>query len=699
MPISSREHIWVLETRQVAYGFGLDPGGMLLHYYWGARLPRLADYPSEQILRYMSSFDVPANQLSEEYPAYGGLKYNEPCLKASFSDGTRDVVWQFVAAETPVGEHPQLVIRLKDPFYPLAVALHYRVYEAYDLIERWVVLNNFGDTPILLERAWSALWHLPAGSSYRLTHLQGKWAGEFQPVRDLLQPGVKVLESRRLTSSHQHNPWFALDAGAADEENGEVWFGALAWSGNWKLAAEVTNLAATRLGIGLSDWDFAWQLAPGETFTTPACIGGYSAAGFGAASRTLHDFIRQQVLPHGRALHKVLYNSWEATLFDVDVAGQTELASLAAEMGVELFVMDDGWFHGRHSDNAGLGDWRPDEGKFPDGLGPLIRRVNELGMDFGLWLEPEMVNPDSDLYRAHPDWVIHFPGRQRSEARNQLILNLARLDVQDYLIDVIDDLLSHNNIAFIKWDMNRNVSEPGWPAAEREQRELWVRYVYGLYRVWGELRLRHPNVVWQGCSGGGGRSDLGILRLADQVWVSDNTDPLARLAIQEGFSLAYPANVMEAWVTDMGASSLPFEFRMHASMCGVLGIGGHLARWEARRRSQAAKWIAIYKEIRPIIQYGDLYRLRSALAHPFSALQYMAKDGSEGVLFAFRTHLPEPVFLPPLRLRGLQPEALYRIEGEGLPRSGAAWMQLGLSVSLGDFQSAVKRIWRVSEGN
>jgi len=390
-----------------------------------------------------------------------------------------------------------------------------------------------------------------------------------------------------------------------------------------------------------------------------------------------------------------LYNSWEATLFDVDASSQIALAIHAAAMGVELFVLDDGWFHGRNDDTAGLGDWWPDAQKFPHGLAPLIEQVNALGMEFGLWIEPEMVNPNSDLYRAHPDWVIHFPTRARTESRNQLILNFGRSDMQNYIVEHIDRLLRENNIAFIKWDMNRNVSEPGWPDAPGDARELWVRYVHGLYHVWGTLRERHPNVIWQSCSGGGGRADMGILRFADQVWVSDNTEATARLAIQEGYSHIFPANTMEAWVTDVGADYLPLAFRFHVSMCGALGIGGHLLHWSEEERAEAAHWIALYKEIRHIVQFGDVYRLRSPQEHPFSAVQYVSKDQAEGVLFAFRTHLPPPAQVPPLYLRGLDPDARYEIEGVDGVRSGLGWMRAGLQLELNNFGSTVRRIRRV----
>jgi alpha-galactosidase len=687
---------WVLETRSMGYALGLNDAGLLTNRYWGSRLPNGDDYPPAPYLGMWASFNNPEQLTPEEYPGYAGIKYTDPCLKVTFADGVRDVVLQFDSAEI-VGGGSGLDITLSDTHYPLRMTLHYRAHENYDLIERWVTLRNESDQPVTIERIFSAQWHLPWGGNYRLTHLAGRWVDEMNIHREQLVQGIKTLESRRITTSHHANPWFAIDRGHADEDQGEVWFGALAWSGNWKIAAEVTDFASTRVNIGLNDWDFAWRLNPGETFDTPSAFAGYTKAGFGAASRRLHDYIREQVLPHGPVVHKILYNSWEATTFNVNVESQSQLAELAAKMGIELFVMDDGWFHGRNDDFAGLGDWWPDEKKFPNGLKPLIDKVNQLGMEFGLWVEPEMVNPDSELYRAHPDWVIHFPTRERTEGRHQLILNIARTDVQEYLIGVLDRLLSENNIAFIKWDMNRNVSEPGWPGAAGDAREIWVRYVQGLYRVWGTLRERHPQVVFQSCSGGGGRADMGILRLTDQIWVSDNTEATARLNIQEGFSQAYPANTMEAWVTDAWADRISLEFRFHVSMCGSLGVGGHLLRWSDAEREEAARWIALYKEIRSIVQLGDQYRLRSPQEGPYSAVQYVSKDRSEGVLFVFRTHIadtpiPDPVKAPPIYLRGLDPQARYTIEDVAETRSGLGWMEAGLSLPLGDFESTVRRI-------
>ena len=705
MTIHASPTAWVLETQSTAYAFGLNATGMLVHRYWGARLPHLSDYPPAPESGGWSSFSGPGEVVPEEFPAQTGAKYIEPCLKVEFADGVRDAVLEFDAYEVAGDE---LRVHLRDAHYPLQVTLHYRVHERFDLIERAVTVENAGGTPIRVERLFSAQWHPPAQEDYRLSHLHGRWIEETQLVREPVTPGVKVLESRRLTTGHQHNPWFALDRAnsPASEGAGEVWFGLLAWSGNWKITAERNAFALTRLSVGLNDWDFALRLEGGQSFKSPASLAGFSDRGFGGASRNLHDFVRDTVVPHAGQPRKVLYNSWEATYFDVSEDGQAQLAALAAEMGVELFVMDDGWFHGRHSDDAGLGDWWPDAGKFPNGLTPLIERVRALGMDFGLWLEPEMVNPDSDLYRAHPDWVIHFPTRARTEMRNQLILNLARPDVQDHLIATVDRLLSEHDIRFVKWDMNRNVSEPGWPQAlERgqEPRELWLRYVEGLYRVWGTLRERHPNVTFQSCSGGGGRADLGILHFTDQIWTSDNTDATARLRIQEGFSQVFPASVMECWATDTGADRHSLEFRFHAAMLGVLGVGGNLLEWSPEDRREAKRLIEQYKRVRHVVQFGDAYRLRSAFDGAFSSVAYVSKDKSEGVVFGFRTHLAPPATVPPVRLQGLEPTALYEIEGVDGARSGAAWMHAGVDLGLSDlfvavqdFQSTMRRIKRVA---
>jgi alpha-galactosidase len=318
MPIYSDAQGWLLETAATGYALGLNQAGLLTHRYWGARLLAPGDYPPAANPGIWGAFNNPAQLTPEEYPGYEDLKFTDPCLKLSFADGVRDVVLRFASAAVSEGAVPELRIELCDTAYPLQVTLIYRVHERHDLIERAAVISNLGEQPVSLERAWSAQWHLPQGGSYRLTHAVGKHLHEMQLRRRPLSEGIVSLESRRITTSHHHHPWFAIDRGGADEEQGAVWFGVLAWSGNWRLAAETTDFGSTRVSLGLNDWDFAWRLMPGATFSTPSSYAGYTGAGFGGASRLLHRFIRDTVLPHGRSTHQVLYNSWEATFFDVD---------------------------------------------------------------------------------------------------------------------------------------------------------------------------------------------------------------------------------------------------------------------------------------------------------------------------------------------------------------------------------------------
>jgi len=599
--------------------------------YWGQKLPNRDDYPRPCMPNTWSSFESSEQQLNEEYPAYGGLKYDEPCLVAAYHDGTRDTILSFEAHQA-TGD--QIRLTLADRRFSLYVTLVYITHRRENIIEKKVTIVNRGREQIVLSRAFSARWHVHSTGVERLSHMGGRWNDEFKLKREVIESGTKVLESRRLNTSHEHSPFFFIDRNA-NEENGQVWFGSIQWSGNWKICTELSEFGQIFVSCGTNDWDSEWNLQPGESHTTPSSIGGYTNHGFGAASRVLHDYVRNKLTKRGSTVSKVLYNSWEATQFNVDEESQGKLAEISAEMGVELFVIDDGWFHGRNNDSAGLGDWRPDEKKFPNGLGKLISKVNNLGMSFGLWVEPEMVNADSDLYRKYPEWVISFPSRQKTESRNQMILNLAIVDVQNYLIEVLDTILAQNNIEFIKWDMNRSVSEPGFANGYNGNgREIWIRYVEGLYRVWQTLADKHPNVTWQSCSGGGGRADFGILQLADQIWPSDNTSATARLQIQEGFSMAFPAKTMEAWVTDSDENhKIPLKFRFHVSMLGSLGVGGNLPNWSEDEIDVAKEQIELYKKIRNIVQLGDLYRLKSSLGGGYSAVQYVSKDMKEAVIF------------------------------------------------------------------
>jgi len=702
--------LWVLDGGHVAYVVGVNERNELQHLYWGGRLWRDGDLRAARSVPQYDGVDPSTTTTSEEYPGWGGARYFEPCVKVTLADGIRDLVLKYSSHEIRGDE---LVIYTRDVAYDLEVVLSYRM-DASGVLRKQATIRNKTPQVVTVESAQSGVWHLPQGEGYRLSYLSGRWGGETLLVREDVHPGVKVLESRRgVATSNQMNPWFAIDGpDRATEDRGRVWFGALAWSGSWRIAIEQTPQQQVRITGGYNTFDFAYPLKPGQSLATPAFYAGFTDRGFGEASRIVHRFERAVILPRSSStrLRPVLYNSWEATGFNVDEAGQKALADKAARLGVERFVMDDGWFGARSSSRAGLGDWTPNPKKFPNGLKPLIDYVRQRGMDFGLWVEPEMVNPDSDLYRAHPDWVINFPGRPRSEARNQLVLNFARDEVKEHIFSVLDALVSQNDISFLKWDANRHFSEPGWPELPvAEQRTLWVEYTNHLYEIIDRLRAKHQALEIESCSSGGGRVDLGILGRTDQVWTSDNTDAFDRLLIQDGFSHAYTPKVMMAWVTDVpnfNGRTTPLQFRFLVAMMGSLGIGANLNKWPDQDLAFATKMIAFYKSIRATVQEGDLYRLLPPGGRGATANQYVSADGSQAVVFAFLHAQQHGRPLPAIPLRGLDPRAVYRVKpldgkvAEKLETaSGTYLLEHGLTFELkGDFDSTAVVLERVREG-
>ena len=704
---SPESKTWFLDTDHTTYVMGVNERSELQNLYWGAKLTRHEDIPPAHSSPELASFDSSETTTNTEYPGWGGRLYTEPSLKVTLADGVRDLVLKYSDQQV---EGDTLKVKLKDIQYNLSVTLIYRVYAAEDIIRKTAEIENGTQQVVTLESAQSGAWYLPRGGAYRLTYAAGRWAGEDQLQQEPIRQGKVVLESRRGNTSHQQNPWFAIDAGGtADQQHGNVWFGALGWSGNWKMVVEETPVHQVRVTGGFNDFDFSYPLKSGERLETPAYYGGFSANGFGGASRLLHRLELTGILPDREHPHvrPVLYNSWEATEFNVNEEGQKTLAEKAAKIGVERFVMDDGWFGARNTDHAGLGDWVVNKQKFPNGLKPLIQYVNGLGMDFGLWFEPEMVNPDSDLYRKHPDWAMHFQGRPRSEARNQLVLNMARDDVKNYIFDAMDKMLSENNIKFIKWDMNRHFSEPGWPEIPiPEQKEIWVKYVRNVYDIMDKLRAKHPGLEIESCSGGGGRVDLGVLKRVDEVWTSDNTEAFDRLKIQEGFTYAYSPKVMMAWVTDvpnMNGRSTPLEFRFLVAMQGSLGIGSNLNKWSTEDFDLASKMVAYYKTIRETVQTGDLYRLFSPREGEFTANEYVAQNGKQAVLFAFLHSQQYRNPAPTVHFRGLDQNAIYsikRIDDKLMERnesySGSYLMNHGIQLRLtGDYDSTSISLERV----
>ena len=696
-------HSFRLDGADVSYILGVTESGDLQALYWGKRL-RNQDPSPVPISEGGSGFELPIDASPHEFVGWGGGFYGVPNLKVSFPDGNRDLVLHYLSYTI---REDTLTVKLKDIDRDVIVDLVYEMDPATGILARSAHIENRTKEPFTIEEAFAATWNLPSSSDYQLRYLTGRWASEFNLQEEALHPGKVVLESRRGSTGDEVNPWFAIERGAQpDQDTGDVWFGALAWSGSWQINIEQNAADRVRVTGGFTPFDFAYSLKPGQSLDTPKFYGGFSNAGIGGASRLLHRFELGSVVPQApdRTLRPVLYNSWEATGFDVNEAGQEALAEKAASIGVERFVMDDGWFGKRKDDHAGLGDWYVNPQKFPNGLTPLIHKVHTLGMDFGLWVEPEMVNPDSDLYRAHPDWVLNFPGRPRTEGRNQLVLNLARPDVRAYVYGFLDKLLTENDIAFLKWDYNRNWSEPGWPAAPLdEQKQVYVEAVRNLYGILAELRVKHPKVEIESCSGGGARVDLGVLRYTDEVWPSDNTDPFDRLRIQNGFSYAYAPGVMMAWVTDspnwMNNRSTSLEYRFLSSMQGGLGIGANLNKWAPEDFVVAKTMIGHYKQLRSTVQEGALYRLVSPEhGSEYSVTESLSKDGREAAIFAFLHSSQLGDSYPRLYPRGLDEASEYSIQAivgkldSRIPKqaSGDYWMHHGIEISLqGDYQATL----------
>jgi alpha-galactosidase len=707
--------VFRLDGGNSTYAFGVNEHGELQAIYWGGRIGPHDSIPAAHSNPEMASFDSPYTTTPQEYASWGAGLFTEPALKITFVDGNRDLVLHFVSAKQ--GDAHALEILLKDISREIYVTLRYSIDSESGILARSAIIENKEKQPAVIEQAAAAQWTLPP-ARYTLSYLTGRWAGEWTLNQEPIIGGAHVIESRRGTTGHQANPWFAISRDAsqsaaapvvADEEHGEVWFGALAWSGSWRITVEHDQRDSVRVTGGFNPFDFGYKLKPGEKLETPIFYGGYSDHGLGGASRLLHRFENAHILPQAPdpKPRPVIYNSWEATEFNVDEPGQVALAEKAASIGVDRFVMDDGWFGQRKTDHAGLGDWYVNKEKFPNGLKPLIDKVRALGMDFGLWVEPEMINPDSDLYRKHPDWVLNFPGRPRSESRNQLVLNLARADVRDYVEGFLDKLLTENDIAFLKWDYNRNWAEPGWDQVPiDEQKRVYVEFIRNLYTILADLRKKHPKVEIESCSGGGGRVDLGILRYTDEVWPSDNTDPFDRLAMQDGFSYAYTPQIMMAWVTDsphwLNGRATSLVYRMLSSMQGSLGIGANLNHWRAEDFATAKRLITAYHSVQRTIVRGDLYRLISPRdGSEFSSTETVSNDKKQAVVFAFSRSTQKGREFPLLQLRGLDPDAEYKlgwIEGKARPdtpasASGAWWMRHGIQLELkGDFQGGAFRL-------
>ena len=682
--VSTDNNVFLLSTRSTSYAFGIDDQGLVRHLYWGKKLPSAEELELPQLTE-VSTNDPVYEITREEFPVYGGLRYKEHCLKATFADGTRELVYQYCGYDVEQGDAcEELVLHLRDAHYDLLLDLRYRLYPDYDLMERSAVVTNRMEEPLQIEKIHSAQFHIPY-EDLNFTNVHGHWGAEQQRFVQKVSYGKIVIENRRGISSHNHNPYFILDRDAT-ETAGEVYFGALRLTGNFSGVVEQTPYGETLVQMGLNPHDCLLTLQPGESFTAPAILCGYSDSGFETMSHNLHRFARERIMREG--LRPVLYNSWEATEFHVNSRDQIKLAQKAGELGAELFVLDDGWFGERHSIQNGLGDWYVNEGKFPNGLEELIDAVKEQNMMFGIWVEPEMVNPKAQLCQDHPDWIYHYETRVTDTSRVQYVLNITKPEVRDFICNMLDDLLTRYDINYIKWDANRPISQTG------PQRDVFYKHIQTVYEIVTELKKKHPDVLFEACASGGGRIDYGILGIFDDFWTSDNTDAYDRLYIQDAYSRIYPTKAMRAWVTDcpnfLSQRVIPLTFRYHSAMMGSLGVGCNILKFTPEEVELSQKMIRQYKEIRPIIQEGTFYRLENPSANQYFLYEYLKED--KGVLFAFLPQSRVGHRGTTIRLRGLDEAAAYVLHTSkgDIVKSGSYLMHHGLEVRLtGDYASAV----------
>lgn len=719
--------VFHLQSDRSSYVIELVRGVYPAHAYWGRRIRdnrvgnllerrgRASFSPTP--FREDASFSL--DSLLQEYPGYGSGDFRQPAYQVQLANGTTVTEAEYVRHRIYSGkpkleglpavyteqdaEADTLELELLDRVSGLTIYLSYTVMNAFDAITRSVSFRNDSKENITLLRAMSASVDMNH-SRYDLLHLHGAWARERHVQRRRLSPGMQGIESRRGSSSHNHNPFLALLSEGAGEEHGEVYGFSLVYSGSFSAQVEVDQYETARVTMGLNPFDFSWLLEPGQSFQTPEAVMVFSAEGLGGMSRRYHKMYRTR-LSRGQfrdATRPVLVNNWEATYFNFNADKIESIASAGRDLGIELFVLDDGWFGKRNDDTTSLGDWVVDKNKLPEGLEDLVKRVRNLDMQFGLWFEPEMISPDSDLYRQHPDWCLHVEGRRRTEGRQQLILDFSREEVGDAVADMVRGILRSAPITYVKWDMNRNMTEIGSAALPPErQRETAHRYMLGLYRVMEQLTTEFPHILFESCSGGGGRYDPGMLYYMPQTWTSDNSDAVSRLKIQYGTSLVYPLSSMGAHVSAVPNHQVfrntSLRTRGHAAMSGNFGYELDLTAFSEQEKEEVREQVKLYKEIRHLVQFGDFYRLRNPFEGNEAAWTIVSEDRSEAVLYYFRILSEANAPIVWLRTMGLDPEGDYRCVEDGNIYGGDRLMNAGLAIPAmhGDFQSFMWRFKRV----
>lgn len=675
----------VVNTKSTSLVLKVGKDQRLYQSYFGSKLTNSADLAG-----------IP-NLVHLAYSTFGTDNLFEPAIRVTHNDGNPSLELQYVNSETEKKDENVTIthIKLKDPQYPVEVTLNLRAFYNENVIEQWIEIQHNEKNPVTLYNYASSTLHFDA-KKYWLTQFHGDWAQEMKMQESELTSGIKIIDSKLGTRAHMYqSPNFILSLdNKSDENNGEVIAGTLGWSGNFQLLFELDEKNSLRVIPGINPFASEYSLAPGKTFVTPSFIFTYSNHGQGQASRSLQRWAMNYGILDGTEPRLTLLNNWETTFFDFNEKKLSDMLDDTRNLGVDIFLLDDGWFgnkYPRNDDNAGLGDWQENKAKLPNGLGSLVKLAEDKGVKFGIWLEPEMVNPKSELYEKHPDWILKLPNRPEHYYRNQLVLDLTNPEVQEFVYHLVVDMMQKNpGIAYIKWDCNRMMTNAYSPYLKNQQSNLYIDYVNNLYKVLERIRAKYPHLPIMLCSGGGGRVDYGALRYFTEFWTSDNTDPYERVFMQWGYSNFFPAVSLCNHVTSWGKQSI--KFKTDVAMMGKLGYDIQVKGLSPAELKFSQDALQNYKRLSDVIWKGDLYRLVSPYENERAVLMYVNVDKSRSVLFSYTLNNRYGETFTRVRLEGLDSAKTYKVNevnvfqkpqfrDNGKSFSGDYLMKEGLNVS------------------
>ena len=704
---SRNDNTFTLNTKNTTYQMKVDQYGVLLHLYYGAKTKGSMEYLLTYMDRGFSGNPYEAGEdrtysldvLPQEYPSFGTGDYRSPALIVKNNDGSFACDLRYFGHQITKGKYylqglpavyaaedeaQTLAIFLRDTVSGVQVRLMYSVLPQYDIITRTAIIKNKGTERVLLEKVISANLDILSGQ-YDLITFGGRYAMERNYHRVPMEQGAIVIGSRRGYSSHQFNPMLILAEHDATEEAGKCYAMSFVYSGAFKGKAERDHVDMTRMQLGLHDENFSYPLDPGEAFVAPEVVMSCSTNGLTKLSQNLHECYRTHLCrgKYKEAVRPILVNSWESCYFDFNGDTIYHLAEEAADLGIDMVVLDDGWFGRRNSDQTSLGDWVVNEEKLGQPLGKLIERINSLGVKFGIWIEPEGISEDSDLYRAHPDWAFVIPGRKPERSRSQLILDFSRKEVVDAMYEKICAVLDQGNIEYVKWDCNRSIGNL-YSHATQKQSKVLFDYMLGVYDFMERLVNRYPNILFETCSGGGGRFDAGMLYYSPQIWTSDNTDAVDRLRIQYGTSFGYPISCMGSHVSAVPNHQTgritSMKTRGTVAMAGTFGYELNLGHLSGEEKEEIRRQVKEYHAHAELVQKGLYYRLTNPFEESLAAWAFVSKDGSEALICAVAQEIHGYMTIPYLKLRGLKSGAMYRDQQTGKIYPADALMDMGLPI-------------------